>query len=89
MRISPLGPRRGSRLNGGMDNITTSYYDGEAIRVVRCLRGWSRRALAERAGLRDGRLQSIELGATPRPDELAKIWGALTCEPPRTAGGGG
>ena len=79
MRIRALTPAGEARFTWGMA-ITTSYYDGEAIRVVRCLRGWSRKALAERSGLRDTRLTSIELGAAPRAEELAQIWGALTCE---------
>ena len=71
--------------------------DGEAIRWVRTLRDYSRKALAELSGVKVERLASIEFGAPPRPTELRKIWvvlsGALpepvaketskTAEPPR------
>jgi transcriptional regulator with XRE-family HTH domain len=56
--------------------------DSEAIRWVRTLRGYSRKALAEAAGLRAERLTHIEYGARPRPDELAAIWGVLAAVDP-------
>jgi transcriptional regulator with XRE-family HTH domain len=52
-------------------------YDGAAIAIVRRLRGYSRRELAEQAGLRAARLADIEQGSVPKPDELTRLWGVL------------
>jgi transcriptional regulator with XRE-family HTH domain len=53
-------------------------FDGEAIRIVRTVRGYSRRELSERSSIPVGRIGSIENGGIPKPDELQKIWCALS-----------
>jgi transcriptional regulator with XRE-family HTH domain len=60
--------------------------NGEAIRVARTLRGLSQRELGERVGVPSHRIWRIEnREVQPGPDLLAKIWGALTSDPPLKA----
>lgn len=55
---------------------------GETIRLVRRLKGLSQHQLALCAGLTRQRVWRIEnRHCTPRPDELAKLWGVLSSEP--------
>jgi transcriptional regulator with XRE-family HTH domain len=51
--------------------------DGVAITVVRRLRGFSKRELAQKSGITASRLTAIEYGVTAQPEELSRIWRAL------------
>lgn len=49
------------------------------IRIVRIIRGWSQRELAEASGIPAWRVWRLEQGISPpRPDEIQKIWTALS-----------
>lgn len=51
------------------------------IRVGRAVKGISQRGLAEAAAMKPWRLCRIERGlVTPRPEEILRLWGALTSE---------
>lgn len=82
MRISPL-PRQFACC---IVKLKTMTNDGYAIKVVRTLRGYSRRELARLASVPERRLISIEYGAPAAAPELRRIWEALTSDPPRVGG---
>lgn len=54
---------------------------GNAIRVVRTLRGLSRRELEQRSGIKMQRIFHIEKGlAKPTETEIAQLMGAMSTE---------
>ena len=56
--------------------------DGEKVRSLRKERGWSRRQLAEAAGVSQKALENAELGKThARPTTARKIGAALAVDP--------
>ncbi len=53
------------------------------VRVARVIRGISQQELAEAADLTPSRLCKIEHGiVVPRPEEILRLWTALTESPP-------
>ena len=54
---------------------------GETIRIARAVRGLSQRQLGQACGLALWQIWQIENGVRqPKPEEWAKIWGALSSE---------
>ena len=55
--------------------------NGETVRIARAVRGLSQRELGKACGITSHRIWSIENGVyQPKPEEWAKIWGALASE---------
>ena len=53
--------------------------DMKSIRVVRAVRGWSQRELAQAAGLSTWRVWRIEKGVVePSNEEMGRLWVALS-----------
>ncbi len=51
------------------------------IRILRTLRGWTQRTLAEESGVPPWRIWQLEQGLVqPKPEEARRLWNALTTD---------
>jgi transcriptional regulator with XRE-family HTH domain len=61
--------------------MSITELNGTSIRVGRAVKGWSQRELAQACGFTIYKIWSFENRVRrPKPEEWAKIWGALTSE---------